>query len=97
MVYTFRIMVHVHFTSALKRFVPDLQSIDAEGTTVADVITAVETAYPGLSDYLVEENGTLRKHVHIFINDAFIRDRRKLSDGIRSGDHVHIIQALSGG
>jgi len=90
-------MVHVHFTSALKRFAPDLRSIGAEGTTVADVIKAVEAAYPGLSDYLVEENGALRKHVHIFINDAFIRDRRTLSDGIHSGDHVHIIQALSGG
>lgn len=97
MVYTLRIMVRVHFTSALKRFVPDLQSIDAEGITVADIITSVEAAYPGLTDYLVEENGSLRKHVHIFINDAFIRDRRTLSDNLRSGDHVHIIQALSGG
>lgn len=97
MVYTSCIMVRVHFTPALKRFCPQLQPMDAPGDTVADVITAVEQAYPGLSGYLVEENGALRKHVQIFINDTFIRDRRGLSDGLRPGDQVHIIQALSGG
>lgn len=89
--------MRVHFTSALKRFVPDLQSIEAQGNTVADVIHHVGSVYPGLPDYLIEENGSLRKHVNIFINDTFISDRKKLSDVVHKTDEIYIIQALSGG
>lgn len=87
----------VHFTPALKRFVPNLDSIEVDGSTVADVIRNVETVYPGLTDYIIEENGALRKHVNIFINDTFIRDRKTLSDAVQDTDNVYIIQALSGG
>jgi molybdopterin synthase sulfur carrier subunit len=89
--------MRVHFTSALKRFVPDLHSIEVHGSTVADVIHNIETVYPGLTDYLIEDNGALRKHVNIFINDTFIRDRKTLSDAVQDTDDVYIIQALSGG
>ena len=87
----------VHFTPALKRFRPDLASIEIDAVTVADVVEGIESHYPGLGAYIIEENGTLRRHVNIFINDTFIRDRTHLSDAVRPGDHVHIIQALSGG
>lgn len=87
----------VHFTPALKRFVPDLDSIEVQGKTVAEVIRNIESVYPGLTDYIVEENGTLRKHVNIFINDTFISDRKTLTDSVRETDEIHIIQALSGG
>ena len=89
--------MRVHFTPALKRFVPDLHSIEVQGSTVADVIQNVAAVYPGLTDYLIEENGALRKHVNIFINDTFIRDRKTLSDAVQDKDDVYIIQALSGG
>jgi len=89
--------MRVHFTPALKRFVPDLCSIEVQGSTVADVIQHVESAYPGLADYLIEESGALRKNVNIFINDTFISDRKTLSDAVRESDEVYIIQALSGG
>ena len=90
-------MPTVHFTPALKRFRPDLSTISVEADTVAEIVTAVERHYPGLRDYIVEENGALRRHVNIFINDTFIRDRKRLGDRVQPGDHVHIIQALSGG
>ena len=89
--------MRVHFTPALKRFVPDLHSIEVQGSTVADVIQNVAAVYPGLTDYLIEENGALRKHVNIFINDTFIRDRKTLTDAVQDKDDVYIIQALSGG
>lgn len=90
-------MATVHFTPALKRFVPGLKTIEAGGATVAEIIVAVEQEYPGLAGYLIEENGSLRKHVNIFINDTFIHDRVTLSDPVQPLDEVHIIQALSGG
>lgn len=90
-------MASVHFTPALKRFQPDLEPVEVSGNNVAEVLAGVKKVYPGLMDYVLEENGSLRQHVNVFINSTFIRDRKKLGDSVQADDKVYIIQALSGG
>ena len=90
-------MPHVRFTSALQRFFPTLVDGHFEGKTVADVLTQVEKRFPGLSDYLTDERGALRKHVNVFIGTRMIQDRTRLSDGLADDAEVCIFQALSGG
>jgi molybdopterin converting factor small subunit len=53
--------------------------------------------YPGLTDYLVDEQGALRKHVNIYIGENLIEDRTNLKDIVNPSDEVLIFQALSGG
>ena len=50
-----------------------------------------------MQDYLLEEDGSLRKHVNIFVRDEMMTDRNTLSDILTEGDEVLIFQALSGG
>ncbi len=90
-------MATVHFTTALERFVPGLESIEVSGDTAFEVIAEIEKHFPGVRGYILEENGALRKHVNIFINDHSIEDTRHLSDAVACNDEIHIIQALSGG
>lgn len=90
-------MAIVQFTSALNRFYPDLKPTRVGEGTVADVLVELDAVYPGLRDYLVEDNGALRKHVNVFVGGNMIGDREKLSDVVTENDDVHIIQALSGG
>lgn len=90
-------MATVHFTTALERFVPGLESIEVTGYTIREVVEEMERHFPGVSGYVLEENGALRRHVNIFINDHGIEDRRHLSDTVAGDDEIHIIQALSGG
>ena len=68
-------MPKVKFTSALKRFYPDLRDTVVEGQTVSELLEQVNQTYPGIRHYLVEEDGSLRKHVNIFINEELIHDR----------------------
>ncbi len=91
-------MPAVKFTSHLQRFFPDLQQhVQINGATVAEIVAGLNQRYPGLADYIVDERGTLRKHVNIFINDELIHDRHHLSDSVQEGQHIFIFQALSGG
>jgi len=90
-------MPHVSFTSALKRFYPNLQSMTLPAADVRELLQRIDEHYPGLSDYLVDEHGRLRKHVNIYIGERLIHDREGLSDGLGEGDEVLIFQALSGG
>jgi sulfur-carrier protein len=90
-------MPRVKFTKHLYRFFPDLNELTVEGNTVAHVVSALDERFPGLAAYIVDEHGTLRKHVNIFIGDEMIFDREKLSDSLTEADQVFIFQALSGG
>ena len=62
-----------------------------------EIITSIEAIYPGMQNYLLEEDGSLRKHVNIFVRDEMMTDRDTLSDTLAEGDEVLIFQALSGG
>jgi len=90
-------MPTVKFTSALKRFYPDLQEVEVTGSNISEVIKEVDIIYPNLSTYLLSEDGALRKHVNIFIGSKIINDKEKLQDTVEEGDEVYIMQALSGG
>jgi len=57
----------------------------------------VEKKFPGMADYILENDGALRKHVNIFIGENMIKDRTELSDTVKNTDTIFIMQALSGG
>ena len=90
-------MAKIRFTSALKRFFPTLTESEIEGDTVRDVLNNIEKIYPGISNYLMQDDGTLRKHVNIFVQGNLIENRQTLSDKVKHNDELMIIQALSGG
>jgi len=90
-------MPKVNFTHALKRFHPKLEPFSAPCESVRDLIEILESKYPGLKNYLVDEQGQLRKHVNIFVEQKLIKDRIKLQDPLHPDDEVYIMQALSGG
>jgi sulfur-carrier protein len=90
-------MPRVHFTPHLRRYFPGLRTAQVEADTVAQLVAALEREYQGLSAYLVDERGALRKHVVIYVDKVAVRDRERLSDPLANGCEVHVFQALSGG
>ncbi len=91
-------MAQVKFTRHLIRFFPTLENPAAvDGRTIAELINNLDAQYPGLAAYIVDERGSLRKHVNIFHNDSLIHDRQALTDPIQPTDDVYVFQALSGG
>jgi len=90
-------MPSVSFTGNLKRFYPDLKTMDVDAENVADLLENINEKFPGIKDYIVDETGKLRKHVNIFIGNEMISDPNKLTDLITDNDTIYIMQALSGG
>ncbi|MEO8607558.1 MAG: MoaD/ThiS family protein [Chloroflexota bacterium] len=91
-------MPAVKFTTHLEKFFPGVtQGVSVEALTVAEVVTALDQRFPGLAAYLIDEQGALRKHVNIFVDDNLIHDRQTLSDALTPSNRVYIFQALSGG
>lgn len=90
-------MPTVKFTYALNKFFPGLKDTPTSGDTLKDVLKEVETSYPGIRSYILDEQGSLRRHVNIFIDGTLINDRVSLSDRFTEKSEIYIIQALSGG
>ena len=89
-------MPRVSFTGHLQRHL-SCPPVDVAGATVRTALDAVFENNPQLRSYLLDDQGRLRRHVNIFVNDRAIGDRAALSDRVAPTDEVFVIQALSGG
>lgn len=90
-------MPKINFTSALKRFFPGIGETRIKAKNLPELLDKLEKTYPGIKDYIVEEDGSLRQHINIFVEGQLIVDRTFLSDQIQEEDEILIFQALSGG
>ncbi len=89
-------MPTVHFTSNLTRHV-DCPPTQVEGRTVRAALDEVFARVPRLRGYVLDDQGALRQHVNVFVNDETVRDRDRLADAVAPLDEVFVFQALSGG
>lgn len=90
----------VHFFATLRQIVGQKTvEIDLpENTTVQDFVEMVVTQYPPMRQELLDKNGNLYRHVHVFVNG---RDAPFLENGmntvIKPSDTLNIFPAVGGG
>jgi molybdopterin synthase sulfur carrier subunit len=70
---------------------------EAAGSTLAEVVEDLDRQYPGIRRYLLDDQGALRQHVNLFIDNDWASDRRGLSDSVKPSSTIYVMQALSGG
>ena len=64
-----------------------------EGTTVNDVLAALETANPAMKGWVLDERGLLRRHINVFVNG----EPAAQDTALEADDRVDVLPALSGG
>ena len=70
--------------------------VEAAGTTVGEVLTALTTQFPDLKDRILE--GTeVRRFVNIYVNNEDVRYLEDLETPVAERDEVSIIPAIAGG
>jgi sulfur carrier protein ThiS len=89
-------MVTVEFAAALQRHVACPAQRVPPGT-LREVLLAALAAAPALAHYVFDDQGAIRKHVAVFIDDQLVRERVRLAHALASGNRVLVVQALSGG
>lgn len=94
----------VVLASALSRWLPEASdkptgevALDVEGASVGEVLNGLFARHPNLRGYVVDEQGTVRNHVAVFVDGDAIRDKRKLTQPVGEKAEVYVMQALSGG
>jgi len=86
--------VKVRIPSPLRSYTGQLAVVDAEGATIGALLFDLDRRYPGIRFRMVDEQGRVRKHMKVFLNDESVRD---LDAPVSERDEITIMQALSGG
>jgi molybdopterin converting factor small subunit len=86
--------VRVRIPDPLRSYTDQQKIVDADGSTVAELLADLDTRYPGIRFRMVDEQNRIRKHMKVFVNDESVRD---LDSKIADHDEITIMQALSGG
>jgi sulfur-carrier protein len=68
--------------------------VDAEGSTLAELFTALDARYPGLRFRVIDEQDRFRANMRCFVNGCQTFD---LAHPLVRQDEVTLIQALRGG
>lgn len=71
--------------------------IDRRCESVSDVLTALADQWPGVLDRVMTEEGDLRPHVNIFVDEENSRFIGGLAAPVPDGSTIVILPAVSGG
>ncbi len=88
--------VTVRIPTPLRTLTGGEDEVQAQGSTVRDVIEDLEKNYPGIKDRLCDDKG-VRRFVNIYANDEDIRFLENLDTALKEGDSVQIVPAIAGG
>ena len=89
-------MAFVTFAKAIQRHAacpPD----EIGGGTLREVLDGYFAVHPEARTYVLDERGSVRRHVAVFVNDTLVIDREAMSDIVADHDRIAVFQALSGG
>ncbi len=89
--------VKVRIPSPLQKLTKEQSVVDVNATNVSELISKLESAYPGIKDRLCDEKGKVRRFVNIFLNEQDIRFLSQESTPLKDGDEVSIVPAIAGG
>lgn len=66
--------MRVRIPTPLRSYTAQAANVEAEGATVADVLADLDRQFPGLRFRVVDEQGRLRQHMKVFVNEDVVRD-----------------------
>jgi len=89
--------VTVRIPTQLRPLTAGAGEVEVEGLTVREAIDALERDHPGLRARLLDEQGTLRRLVNLFVADEDVRFLQGLDTRLPAGTTLSIIPAVAGG
>jgi molybdopterin synthase sulfur carrier subunit len=89
--------IKVRIPSPLRNYTNGVDIIEADGSSVGDVLTDLKTKAAGIETRLFKGPGQLNRFVNIYVNDEDIRFLKNLETPVKAGDEISIVPAIAGG
>ncbi|MDH4103023.1 MAG: MoaD/ThiS family protein [Thermoleophilia bacterium] len=69
------------------------KELELDGSTVAEVLQALEREHPDVKGWILDERGLIREHINVFVNKDYGRE----DTAVNASDRLHVLPAISGG
>jgi molybdopterin synthase sulfur carrier subunit len=73
------------------------REVEADGSTVGDVLTNFAVAYPPVKDQIFDENNGLRRFINVYLNEQDVQYLDALNTPTKPEDTIIILPAMAGG
>jgi len=89
--------VKVRIPTPLRKLTNNEELVEVTANTVRDAIAELQTRYPGIKERLLDDDGSVRRFVNVYVNEEDIRFLQNQETPIKGGDEISIIPAIAGG
>ncbi|GAB2938631.1 MoaD/ThiS family protein [Streptomyces mayteni] len=89
--------IEVRIPTILRSYTDGEKAVQGAGATIAELFTDLDTSHPGIRARLVEDGGSLRRFVNVYLNDEDVRFLSGVDTELTDGDSVTILPAVAGG
>lgn len=88
--------IFVNIPTLLRSYTQDNKRVEAQGSTVREVVDDLERHYPGIRQRLMDEQ-RLHRFINLYLNDEDIRFLDNLETVVADHDELIILPAVAGG
>jgi molybdopterin synthase sulfur carrier subunit len=89
--------IKVRIPTQLRTLTGGAGEVSVEGSTVGEVLKALDAAHEGFADRLFDDAGELRRFVNVFLADEDVRFLEGLATPVSDGQTLSIVPAVAGG
>jgi sulfur-carrier protein len=86
-------MATVRLRAPLSELAGGRRELEIEGSTVRDVLSALERENPAMSGWILDERVEIREHINVFVNG----EKSAEDTALGADDRIHVIPSISGG
>ena len=90
-------MAKIKIPPVLRASVGGEREVDADGSNVGEVLTALADAHPETRGQLFGSGGELNRYVNVYLNDEDVRVMDGLDTSVGETDTLVILPAMAGG
>ncbi|MFL6136610.1 MAG: MoaD/ThiS family protein [Frankiaceae bacterium] len=89
--------IEVRIPTILRSHTGGDKAVDGNGATLRELVDDLEARHAGLRARLVDDDGSLRRFVNVYLNDEDVRFLGGLDTLLSDGDTVTVLPAVAGG
>jgi molybdopterin synthase sulfur carrier subunit len=90
-------MATIRIPPPLRKYTEGADEVAVAGANVSELLSALETAHPGIRERICDDGGQVRRFVNVYVGDEDIRFLEDLDTSVSDNDEVSIVPAIAGG